>query len=269
MFVTSIPKRYKSSELQMKVIAITQARYGSSRFPGKVLKKIIGETLLQIHLRRALKSKLIEQLIVATTHEPEAEEICAIAVECGAAFSKGSMDDVLDRFYQAIKQKNADYVVRITSDCPLIDPELIDKVIQHTLDNSLDYCSNTLDPTYPDGQDIEVFKASALEKAWKNAKLSSDREHVTPYIWKNSTYKGNSIFKSDNFTERFSFQHLRMTVDEVDDFEVIRGMIGKLGTQSTWLEYANFLDSNKDLKSINEKFERNEGYNKSINKETT
>jgi spore coat polysaccharide biosynthesis protein SpsF (cytidylyltransferase family) len=253
----------------MKVIAITQARYGSSRFPGKVLKKIHGETLLQIHLRRALKSKLINQLVVATTHEPEAEEISAIAVECGAAFFRGSMDDVLDRFYQAIKGSSADYLVRITSDCPLIDPALMDKVIDYTLNKGLDYCSNTLDPSYPDGQDIEVFKFSALEVAWKNAKLSSEREHVTPYIWKNSSHMGNNLFKSDNFTEGFSFQHLRMTVDEVSDFEVISRMITRLGTQSTWLEYANFLDANQDLKSINEKIERNEGYKKSMDKETT
>ena len=253
----------------MKVIAITQARYGSSRFPGKVLKKINGETLLEIHVRRVLASKMIEQLIVATTHEPEAEEIGAIAVMCGASFFKGSMNDVLDRFYQAIKETKADYIVRITSDCPLVDPELIDKVIRYTVTNSLDYCSNTLDPTYPDGQDIEVFKFNAFEKAWNDAKLPSEREHVTPYIWKNSTYKGGNLFKSDNFTEGYSYQHLRMTVDEVDDFEVIRSLITHLGTCSTWMEYADFLERHQELKSINEKIERNEGYNKSTNKETT
>src|SRR6267154_689909 len=137
----------------MKIVAITQARFGSSRFPGKVLKKIKEETLLSIHLKRVLKSQLINKFVVATTNEPEAQEIGAIATACGVSFHRGSMDDVLDRFYQSIKGEQFDLVVRITSDCPLIDPALIDKVIRFTITNNLDYCSNTLDPKYPDGQD--------------------------------------------------------------------------------------------------------------------
>ena len=251
----------------MKIIAITQARYGSTRLPGKILKKINDETLLAIHLKRILKSKKINELIVATTVNKEDSEIVKVAKSLGLNSYQGSVNDVLDRFYQSLQGKNTDYVVRLTSDCPLIDPELIDKIIKYTLDNNLDYCSNALNPKYPDGQDIEVFKFSALEKAWKEAKLPSEREHVTPYIWKNSTFNGGTLFKSDNFDEGYSYGHLRMTVDELSDFKVINNLITNIGNNSTWLEYAEYLDKNKNVKAFNEGIGRNEGYSKSINKE--
>jgi len=252
----------------MKVIAVTQARYGSSRFPGKVLKTIQGKTLLQIHLDRAAKAGKINKLIVATTVEPEADEIVALSAQLGVSSFRGSVDDVLDRFFQATQGEEADYVVRLTSDCPLIDPELIDKIVQYTIDKKLDYCSNALDPKYPDGQDVEVFRLSALKQAWERAKLSSEREHVTPYIWKNSSYKGGTFFKSDNFDEGYTFGHLRMTIDEPKDFEVISIIIADKGFDCTWLEYAIYLDKNQKLKELNAAIGRNEGYIKSISKES-
>src|ERR1019366_2808912 len=191
----------------MKIIAITQARTGSTRCPGKILKKINDNTLLEIHLKRILQSKEINQLIVATTINKEDSGIVTISRDLGLSFYQGSVEDVLDRFYQSLQGQKADYIVRLTSDCPLVDPELIDQIIRYTLDNNLDYCSNTLDPKYPDGQDVEVFKFAALEKAWKEATLPSEREHVTPYIWKNSTFKGGKLFKSDNFDEGYSYGH--------------------------------------------------------------
>lgn len=251
----------------MRIVAITQARTGSTRLPGKVLMKVNGVTLLEIHIKRILKSKKINELIVATTLNEEDLAIVNIAKSLGVTCYQGSVYDVLDRFYQSLQGRISDYVVRLTSDCPLIDPELIDKVIQHALDGDLDYCSNTLNPTYPDGQDVEVFKFTALEKAWREAKLTSEREHVTPYIWKNSTFKGGILFKSDNFDQGYSFGHLRMTVDEQKDFEVISNVMANRGLNSTWLEYANYLEENQNVKAINEAIGRNEGYSKSINKE--
>jgi spore coat polysaccharide biosynthesis protein SpsF (cytidylyltransferase family) len=174
---------------------------------------------------------------------------------------------VLDRFFQSLKGQPTDYVVRLTSDCPLIDAQLIDKVIDQTISQNLDYCSNTLDPHYPDGQDIEVFRYSALKKAWTDAALPSEREHVTPYIWKNSTYKGGTMFVSGNFNENYSYGHLRMTVDEPRDFEVITRLIKDLGHNKTWLDYAKHLENNQEIKSITADIKRNEGYDKSINKE--
>jgi spore coat polysaccharide biosynthesis protein SpsF (cytidylyltransferase family) len=251
----------------MRIVAITQARTGSSRLPGKVLKEIHGMTLLQLHLTRVLGSKLIDQLMVATTILPEDKSIVAIADTLSIRCYQGSVDDVLDRFYKSVEGDNIDFIVRLTSDCPLIDPGLIDKVIQYAINLNLDYCSNTLVPTYPDGQDVEVFKYSALEKAWMEAKLPSEREHVTPYIWKNSTFKGGSIFTSGNFTEQYTLGHLRMTVDEPADFEVIKNLIDAIGIDGSWIDYANWLDKDEKTKQLNRSIARNEGYNRSTNKE--
>lgn len=251
----------------MRIVAVTQARTGSTRLPGKVLRQVHGISLLQLHITRVLQSKMISELIVATTTIPEDQAIVDMTRKMGLKSYQGSVDDVLDRFYQALQGQTVDYVVRLTADCPLIDPMLIDKVVRHAVDNDLDYCSNTMDPKYPDGQDVEVIKYSALENAWREAKLLSEREHVTPYIWKNSTYKGGSLFKSDNFSEEHSYGHLRMTVDEPQDFEVINKVVSALGTNRNWLDYAQWLEQNKDIKVLNETIARNEGYINSMEKE--
>ncbi len=248
----------------MKVVTVTQARFGSSRLPGKVLKKINGETLLAIQLKRILRSKLTDKLIVATTQEPESDEICAIATSCGAHCFKGSMDDVLDRFYQAVKNEQADYVVRITSDCPLVDPVLMDEIIQYTIDHQLDYCTNAQSETYPDGMDVEVFTFNSLEAAWKEAKIKSDREHVTPYIWKNSTIKNGTLFNAEHYCYIKDYSKIRLTVDEEADFILIEKLINKLGTHLSWLEYTEYIIQHPDMLAINADIIRNEGYLKSI-----
>jgi len=249
----------------MKIVAVTQARTNSTRLPGKILLKVNGTTLLDLHLSRILLSQTVDKLIVATTVNKEDDAICEIARAKGLMCHRGSENDVLDRFYSAVQAESPDYVVRLTSDCPLIDHTLIDKIVSFTIGKNLDYCSNTLDPSYPDGQDVEVFSYASLTKAWHQAQLTSEREHVTPYIWKNSSYKGGNLFLSENFSEGKSFGHLRMTVDEESDFEVIKKLINKLGIHRPWLEYAEYLDSNSSIRSVNEKITRNEGYTKSIN----
>ena len=248
----------------MKVVTVTQARYGSSRLPGKVLKKIAGATLLEIQLRRASRSGLTNKLIVATTHEPESEEICNIAAQCGASCFKGSMDDVLDRYYQAVKNEQADYIVRITSDCPLVDPVLIDEIINHTITNKLDYCTNAQSGTYPDGMDVEVFTFAALETAWKEANVKSEREHVTPFIWKNSSICNNTRFKAEHYSYIKDYSKIRLTVDEEADFILIEKLINKMGTHISWLEYTEYLIQHPDVLAINADIIRNEGYLKSI-----
>lgn len=251
----------------MRIVAITQARMGSTRLPGKILKKIGHDTLLDLHIQRILKSQAITSLIVATTTDPEDDAIVDIAAKYNVHCYRGSVNDVLDRFYKCLEGQPAQYIVRLTSDCPLIDPMLIDKVVTHAVKKNVDYCSNTLEPTYPDGQDIEVFKLSSLVKAWQDATLSSEREHVTPYIWKNSTYSGGQLFTSDNYSEGKSFGHLRMTVDEPDDFHLIQKLVTNLGKDRSWLEYAEYLETNQSVRKINDRITRNEGYKSSLNKE--
>lgn len=249
----------------MKILAITQARYGSSRLPAKILKTIEGLTLLEIHLKRILKSKNITDLRIATTTEEGAEKIVAIGNKFEVESYQGSVDDVLERFYKTAFFEKPDYVVRLTSDCPLIDPTIIDQVIAECIKNDVDYCSNTIIPTYPDGLDVEVFRFSALEKAYNNAQLKSDREHVTPYIWRNSNLKGGNVFTSFNVVNEIDYSDLRITVDTDKDFQLIEQLIKQLGTDRSWLEYIAFLHQNEDIRIINSEYTRNEGYQKSLN----
>lgn len=249
--------------MEIKTILITQARTGSTRLPGKVLKEIGGKSLLQIHLDRLKNCKNISEIIVATTVNEEDNVLFDKAIEWGYTASRGSESDVLDRFYQSLKYENPDWIVRVTSDCPLIDPELVDDVIRFAQDNNVDYCSNGFVENFPDGQDVEVFKFSALEKAWQNATLLSEREHVTPYIRNNSDYKGGSLFTSINYPCVSNFSNIRMTVDESRDFELVEILIHKLGVEKYWIEYANYIIEN-NLTKVNDKIIRNEGLLKSL-----
>ncbi len=251
----------------MKVIAITQARCGSTRLPNKVLKTIQGHTLLDIHLNRILKSKKINQLLVATTNEPADNAIVEIAVRNGLPYYRGSTNNVLDRFYQAAKTEDPQWVVRLTSDCPLIDPELIDKIIAKAIDLDVDYCSNTLRATYPDGMDVEVFKFSALERAWNEAMLDSEKEHVTPFIYKNSTFNNKQAFSSYNYLNDIDYGNVRLTVDEKKDFEVVKILIESLGKNEGWKIYADNYMQNEAIRNLNENIVRNEGYNSSLKSE--
>lgn len=250
----------------MKVLAITQARYGSTRLPAKILKEVNGVTLLEIHLRRILQAQSITQLKIATTDEEGAKYIVEIADKVGVNYYKGSVDDVLSRFYGAAESEKPDYVVRLTSDCPLIDPYVIDDIVNFTILQGYDYVSTDAS-SFPDGLDTEVMKFSALEKAYNEAKLKSEREHVTPYIWKNGTSEGGSIFKTCKYPNplgNYNANDFRITIDEAEDFEVIRTLIEKLGIECDWIEYINYLKNHSELYSLNSKFSYNEGYAKSI-----
>jgi spore coat polysaccharide biosynthesis protein SpsF len=248
----------------MKVLAITQARIGSTRLPEKILKTINGVSLLEMHLTRIQQSKLISKLKVATTTETDSNKIVSVCHKLGIDVHKGSLNNVLDRFYETAVPEKPDWVVRLTSDCPLIDPLEIDKVIQFAIDKDLDYASNTLTPTLPDGIDVEVFKFSALVKAKKEAKITSDLEHVTPYIWKNSTYKGGNIFRSDCVINETDYSSIRLTVDTLEDFLLIEALVNMIGPDKPWMDYVKLLMKQPEIKKINNHLSRNEGYEKSI-----
>ena len=252
--------------MEIRTILITQARTGSTRFPNKILKEIDEKSLLQIHLGRLNQCKKISKIIVATTIKDEDDLIYKKVIDWGFSASRGSELDVLDRFYQSIKNENVDWIVRVTSDCPLIDPVLVDEVISFVQERDVDYGSNSLVEHFPDGQDVEVFKFSALKSAWEKAKLLSEREHVTPYIRNNSNGKGNNSFESINYPCTADYSKIRMTVDEVQDFELIKILIHKLGAKKSWLEYTDFIICN-NLSKINDGIIRNEGLLKSLKKD--
>ena len=154
---------------------IIQARTSSTRFPQKVIKKIGDDTLLGLVIKRVKQATKVDQVIVATSSNHSDDLIENIAEELEVHVYRGSLEDVLDRYYQASVKYKSDIIIRITGDCPLIDPKLIDAIVERFEVEDLDYLSNTLDPKYPDGQDIEVFSFEALEKAWKFANLNSER----------------------------------------------------------------------------------------------
>lgn len=205
-------------------IAIIQARMTSTRLPGKVTKEIVGIPMLGHVIERLKKSRLVDEIVIATTKN-KSKPILEIAQNYNVESFSGSKDDVLDRYYQAVKKYKAEPIVRITSDCPLLDPEVVDKVIRYYMErkDSLDYVTNTLTRSYPRGLDTEVFSFSALEKAWREAKEVYQREHVTPYI-----YEHTEIFRLANVENNEDLSYMRWTVDEEKDLEFVREVYKRL-----------------------------------------
>jgi spore coat polysaccharide biosynthesis protein SpsF (cytidylyltransferase family) len=202
----------------MNIVVIIQARVGSTRLPGKIMKKILGKTVLIHDLDRIKEMKTINKIVVATT-DLEEDDIIVKAVkgyDRNIGTYRGSESDVLDRYYKAAKEFNATVIVRITSDCPLIDPNVSDLVVEAFLKNDCDYCCNTLPRTFPHGLDTEVFSLDALERVWEEAKIPYEREHVTPYI-REDTNK----FRRINVKNNDDLTHLRWTLDYQEDFEFI------------------------------------------------
>ncbi|RXE55204.1 glutamate-1-semialdehyde aminotransferase [Methanoculleus taiwanensis] len=200
----------------MKTVAIVQARMGSTRFPNKVLRPICGTPMIGLLLERLSKARHIDQIALATSKDPRNEPLAEYVRALGYEVYQGSEDDVLDRYHQAAKAAEADVVVRITGDCPLIDPEIIDAVVARFRETGVDYATNTMPPTYPDGLDIEVFTFEALETAWSQAKDTRHREHVTPYI------RESEQFTRANVANETDLSGERWTVDEPEDFDVVR-----------------------------------------------
>ena len=244
-------------------LAIIQARMGSTRLPGKILKKINDETVIWNVVDRVKRVPSIDLTVVATTLSAKDDilvdylkstEICEVF--------RGSELDVLKRFYDCAVHYDADVVIRVTADDPLKDPEVIERAINALIENDFDYCSNTMIPTYPEGLDIEVFSFNALSDAFSNAKLESEREHVTPYIWKNP-----SLFKLFNFKFTEDVSHFRLTLDNEDDLKLIKIIYDKLyvsGSVFPFSEVLDYLRASPHLLKLNDATARNEGYFKSI-----
>ena len=246
----------------MKIVAIVQARMGSTRLPGKVLMDIHGLSMMEWVFGRVNKSKLVNQVVLATTESVEDDVLVSWSKLHQFDFFRGSEKDVLSRFYFCAKKNYAEIIVRITADDPLKDPVIIDEAINKLISNGADYCSNTITPTYPEGLDIEVFTFKALEKAFNEAHLSSEREHVTPYIWKNPNF-----FKISEMMMRPNLSGWRWTVDKVEDLEFIRKLIqqSKGGIDINYQDLISVVSENASLlSSCTNKTMRNEGYIKSI-----
>ncbi|MFZ5946595.1 MAG: cytidylyltransferase domain-containing protein [Stygiobacter sp.] len=210
----------------MQIITVVQARFSSTRLPGKVLLPILEKPILIRMIERVRKAKFVGQLVIATSINSEDDQIEKLCNEYNLECYRGSLTDLLDRHYQVGLKYNADAVVKIPSDCPLIDPSIIDKVIKNFTENNFDYVSNLHPATYPDGNDVEIFSFNALEKAWKEATKNFEREHTTPYFWENQ-----NLFKLGNVKWETGLDlstSLRFTLDYFEDYQFIKNIYEEL-----------------------------------------
>lgn len=233
------------------VIAIIQARMGSTRLPGKVMKEVAGQPMIEQMLHRLSRAKSLTFIVVATSTTVGDDPLAKSLYKKGVPIFRGSENDVLSRYYEAAKVFKANVVVRLTGDCPLIDPFIVDEVVKRHLNSKADYTSNTLERTFPRGLDTEVFSFKALKKACLEAKENYQREHVTPYFYLNP-----GIFKLQGIKaeEKLYRPDLRLTVDTAEDLKLIRAIYNRLGQNGRFFnteEVVELLDVQPELVAIN------------------
>lgn len=239
----------------MKTVAIVQARTGSSRLPRKVLREVGGHVLITLLLARLSRAEALDEIVLATTDHPDDDRLAAHVEALGYRVVRGSENNVLSRFALAVEATTADVVVRITGDCPLIMPELVDRMVLRFMAAGVDYLSNTEPPTWPDGLDIEIFSAGALQRAEAAATQSFDREHVTPYL------RREPCFRRENLMSDRDLSHVRLTVDEALDLEVVGNVIGAVSSATEFGldELLSLVESAPHIFGANAIIKRNEG----------
>jgi glutamate-1-semialdehyde aminotransferase/spore coat polysaccharide biosynthesis protein SpsF (cytidylyltransferase family)/predicted dehydrogenase len=255
------PLNWTSSSVDGPTVAIIQARMGSSRLPGKSMAEIEGRPMLWHVVQRVKRASLVDRVVVATSTNRADDAIAGMCLQEGIPCHRGSENDVLDRFYGAARAEKAAWVVRITADCPLIDPEVIDRVVRRFQRGDLDYASNAMVRSYPDGLDTEVFSFSALERAWHEAAKTSEREHVTPYLRSEKFRTANVESNSTSL-----YQHYRWTVDELQDLEFIRAVYRAMRDKGEFgmKDVLELLEKSPGLDKMNSEIVSNRGYYKSL-----
>lgn len=239
----------------MKIVAIVQARMGSTRLSGKVMKPIVGLPMIELLLKRLSKSKEIDQIVLATSVDKRNLPLVEYVKKLGYTCMQGSENDVLERYLQAAEASNADVIVRITGDCPLVDAKLVDKVITAFKAEQVDYFNNTSPATYPDGLDIEVFSLEALQRSAKESTSDFDHEHVTPFMRNEPSISNASMQHSEDLS------HLRWTVDEAEDLQVITNVFEHFAPEIhfSWEQVLELQTTQPDLFKHNQNLIRNEG----------
>ncbi len=244
--------------MTMKIVVVVQARTGSQRLPGKILLPLAGKPLLQRQLERIQAATVPFELVVATTHSPDDEPVRELCKNLHIKCFSGHPTDLLDRHYQAAKAERADSVVKIPSDCPLIDPHVIDRVLTAFLESadSVDYVSNLHPPTYPDGNDVEVMHFSVLETAWREAKKDFEREHTTPFIWEQpERFRLKNVEWETGLN--YAMTH-RFTIDYLEDYHFIKAVYDELWTESKPIfsldDILQLLERKPELMEINRKY---------------
>jgi len=240
---------------------------GSSRLPGKVLREVNGRPLLSYMLERVLRAKTLDSVVVATTNRLQDEPIVKLCQDQGVITFRGNEQDVLDRYYQCGLQLGADDIVRLSADCPLIDPQVIDEVVGVYKSGKYDYVANTAPPTgtFPQGMDVEVFSFAALRQAWRDARKPSEREHVTFYFWKNP-----SLFSTFRYDLSRNLSRYRLTVDEPEDLEVVSGVLTELfpvNPKFTMWDIVTFLEERPGLLSRNAHVLPRQGWRRALDRD--
>lgn len=234
----------------MKVVAIVQARMASSRLPGKVMLPIENHSVLGHVILRLKTVPLVDEIVIATTLNPEDNVIVEESRKYNVSVHRGSVEHVLSRYYEAAIKSSADVVVRVTSDCPLIDPVVTNNIIKFFLHSDTDYVSNKINETFPRGLDTEVFKMASLKYAYENAYNDIHREHVTPYI-----YLHPNKFELLNYNCIEDYSYYRWTLDTHEDYLLIKEIYSHLYKPEqifSWLEAIELMNKNPQLKKINE-----------------
>jgi len=241
----------------MKIIALVQARMNSTRLPGKVLKIISGRTMIDLLLCRLSQSNELDEIVVATSINKQDDELQLMVESLGYKCTRGSEKDVLNRFYESAKSLDAEVIVRITGDCPLVDPKLVDESIKSYLDANVDYFSNINPVTYPDGLDIEVMSFESLERANSESKSEFEREHVTPYIRNSDSFSKSSMSYNEDLSA------YRWTVDEPEDLVVVTNVFKHFSPNIhfSWNQVLELQKLKPDLFSLNQQIKNNEGAN--------
>ncbi|MBW1712344.1 MAG: glycosyltransferase family protein [Deltaproteobacteria bacterium] len=250
-----------------QIVGIVQMRMNSSRLPGKMLKPLGKTDVAGLVLGRVGQARRLSRLVAATTDSILDDPLAKRCQDLGLPVFRGQEDDVLDRFYQCAREHQAGAVVRLTGDCPFHDPAVIDQVVQAYLDGAgrLAYVSNVIPPTYPDGLDVEVVSLAALEQAWQEAELTSDREHVTPFIWKDPHRFPQGLVRHEP-----NLSALRWTLDEPQDFEFLLKVLELMDRpplEFTMFDVLAVLEAHPELMEINQALTRNESYWNMISQE--
>jgi len=255
----------------IKIVAVVQARMNSKRFPGKVLKLIGDKSFIELIVKRLERSSMISKILFALPDNDSSKPIINLLNDINIDYVLGSENNLISRYKVAALESEADYIVRITADCPFIDPIIIDNMAKKMLSLKLDFITNVIPPSWPDGLDVTIFSNRTLSLTYYGAKLDSEKEHLVPWMWNNSNLKNKNVLKAYNYCSLDDLSKHRWTLDTKDDYNFFN-LIGKKIlwndlVSMNWKDFLSFFDKNHAISLVNNHHIRDEGYKNSLFKD--